>query len=242
MSLSRPFANLLSQNEWLNYILSFAFSEKREWRPSTLHSLAKSLHCFPISEDDSYTFRVMKNLADKGILQTVKIWRERPILLYRLTDIGEVHFYSGDHSVQKNITASLRSIQKFLNDIEGHLHSSGHVTEEKGPRGYLSLRDYYEWLLLQGTSMENSPSQILGAANKQYGKTVKKSYFYQVYKELQPDFVNESKLTILGQERLLVLEQTLLHEVGSVKQSIHEMLGINRQVKRWVKTYQSEQD
>ncbi|MBM7109685.1 hypothetical protein SAM19_03088 [Brevibacillus laterosporus] len=184
----------------------------------------------------------MKNLAAKDILQTVKIWRERPILLYRLTDIGEVHFYSGDYSVQKNVTASLRSIQTFLNDLEGHLHSSEHVIEGKGRGGYLSLRDYYEWLLIQGTAIGNSPSQMLGAANRQYGNTVKKSYFYQVYKELQPDFVYENKLTILGQERLLVLEQTLLHELGSVKQSIQEMLDVKRQVKRWVKTYHSGQD
>ncbi|MCR8987702.1 hypothetical protein NW801_22180 [Brevibacillus laterosporus] len=241
MSLSRPFANLLSQNEWLNYILSFAFSEKREWRPSTLHSLAKSLDFFPISDDDSYTFRIMKNLAAKDILQTVKIWRERPILLYRLTDVGEVHFYSGDYSVQKNVIASLRSIQKFLVDLERQLLNSGHVIEGEEQRGgYVSLRDYYEWLLLQGIAIGNSPSKIIGEANRKYGNSVKKSYFYQVYKELQPQFVYQNKVTGLGEKRLGRLEQTLLHELVSVKQSIQKMIDVQRPIAQWVKAYNSE--
>lgn len=231
----RPFANILSQNEWINYILSYAFSTRQSWKATDVHALAKYINAFPVNADHSYTFRVMKNLGAKGLLQTSKTWRDRPVLMYRLTDAGNTHFYTGDQAVQKQVMATIAHLKQFVSDLEKSI-PGGHSTHEERalPGGYIGLRHYYEWLLLQGAKQGNSPAQLLSAVNP-YGKSIKKSYFYQVYSELQPALIVNQQLTHNGQIYLENLEQTLLLEIQKIKPLIDKMTNLPRYIKQWIK-------
>lgn len=232
---TRPYANLLSQNEWINFILSFAFNERQEWRATDIHEVTKYLNAFPMSDDHSYTFRVMKNLASKGILNAVKTWGDRPALTYRLTDVGITHFYTGEASVQKQVAAGIKHLKLFISDLEDALTRAGYPLDDNQRRvGYVGLRHYYEWLLLQGAKNNNSPSQLLQGAVNGYGKSINKAYFYQVYRELQPAYILDQSITDQGKARLNQLEHSLFNEIQYIKPLLDKMINAKKYIKHWI--------
>lgn len=235
----RPYANILSQNEWINYVVSYAFAERQSWKAHEIHDLVLFIDAFPISADDSYTSRVIKNLASKGILHPIKKWSDRPQLFYSLTDKGIIHFYTGEYSVQRAVLSTITFLETFILKFERDLpciDQIGQIPMTTG--GYVGLRHYYEWLLLNGARKGLGTAELLKNRSG-YGKPINKAYFYQISRDLQNEYIINKTLSTKGVERLSDLEIILLNDIQNVKTILLKMSTVQKLVKQWIKENKS---
>ncbi|RNB80195.1 hypothetical protein EDM56_27700 [Brevibacillus fluminis] len=243
---TRPFANLLSLNEMIAYIMAHAFTLGQKWMAKDIYEIAKEMDAFPMSDNQTYVYRIMKNLAQKEILFMNQAWSttERPTLHYSLSAKGQVFFYSGQMSVMKTTPEKLKALQLFLADLESNLQAASapppsadeHVTTVVG------VGDYYDWLLLRAAEVGRSPHAYkdFGA---EFGKPVNLSYLYKLHGELQEQgYLAGDWITTSGRLRQTELERALSREVQSAKNRLMRIEKTGVHVQAWLKSKRASSD
>ncbi|MFI8716190.1 hypothetical protein [Brevibacillus brevis] len=236
----RPFANLISLNELVNLVMAHVFTIKRKWMAKDIYEISRALEVFPMSENPTYVYRIMKNLAQKEILLMESTWSttERPTLYYSVTGKGTIHFYSGEQAVIKTMPTRIRRLRHFLNDLEKKLSESqstpSPLSEDQNDF-IIGVADYYDWLLLRA-SLDGKSPHTYKDLGEDFGKPVNLSYLYKLHEELEYiGYISGNWITSEGKEKLVNLEVALFAEVLKAKERITRLEKTESLVKGWIK-------
>lgn len=240
----RPFANLISLNELVTFIMAHAFTLQKKWMAKDIYEIAKEMNTFPMSSNQTYVYRIMKGLAQKEILYMNQAWSttERPTLHYTVSDKGQVFFYTGERSVMKSLPEKVKALQHFLLDLERKLSiaDSPAANRNEPVNTVVGVADYYDWLLLRAAEVGDSVHRYkdFGA---QFGKPVNLSYLYKLHGDLQKQgYLAGEWITAAGKVKLAGLEDALSREVHAAKEKLKIMEKTESFVHSWLKNKRAD--
>lgn len=243
----RPFANFITLNELVHLVMAHAFTLQKKWMAKDIYDMTSSMNVFPMSSNQTYVYRIMKNLAQKDILFMESTWSttERPTLHYTVMEKGLIHFYTGERAVIKAVPAKVKQLRHFLHDLDQKLPASpcppSPLPENEQEKKIIGVADYYDWLLLRGALDGKSPHSCKDLGDN-FGKPVNLSYLYQLHEDLeQTGHISDDWITCKGREKLAALECELKTEVQEALKRVEKLEKTESSVKSWVKAWRQQQ-
>lgn len=236
----RPFANFITLNEVVNLVIAYAIGLQSKWMAKDIYAMVKELEAFPISGNQTYVYRIMKDLAKKDILYMHSSWStsQRPTLHYSVTDKGNVHFFTGEEAVIKRIPVKIQKVQHFLSDLAKNLNGTDdtpppHVNQESN--SIIGVADYYDWLLLRAGSDGLSPYSLKDM-REEFGKPINMAYLYKLRGDLEKlGYLAGEWITPSGKVKLLQLEVALAQEVNLARDRIERLQQAETKISSWIR-------